>query len=680
MHFSFTQLFLTAEGLMKNFIKTAVCFLFALIMSFCILNETTFAEENLIDVAAPTSANKDIWSYDNGVWTMTNSNYANLRYDVFLEADTKIVFSFDFEILSGKINATIRTLDNQFLVTKNFDKDGKAVLQYTIAESGTYRFQICGTSAEACAKISSISVAVYVPELPSEYSEESLRVINEVEALDPNLSILLFADNHSYEENKYFKYPGIMKYGVVDYQIGLGDYVDYSHSPKSTAKKLLENCISLSGKEANCFYLYGNHDVGICGVNGGSNSLDVVMTPEENYDIFVKHLESNENVHVDPLNPHGGYYYVDDESAKIRMIILNTSDIFNENSEIPSYIRYQQTLRVSQTQLTWFASKALDFSDKTNPSAWSVIVFGHEYSPYGNQLILFDILAAAQNGTAIEKSITVYKRLTEIDDGNYINTIDTENGDIYSVSMDYSKQGPITVIGFIHGHNHVDNNSIISGINRIQVRCDNGSIDRYYIASLNGLSEGKYYFKDIDGHIYVFSCNSIPDAAAVGYNYYWTSAKMTPAPIAVFDKNGLRLKSISCSYSEEIPEDAVEITDFVSERDESLAGKESCEILCIDKEAATITFIPYGTGTQRTFSYVKNYSDELTLGDLNGDEKVNVLDANLVRRYAAELDKLDEKLLVSADVNGDGKVNVLDANLIRRFAAKLIDIFPAAEQ
>ncbi|MBQ7874699.1 MAG: dockerin type I repeat-containing protein [Oscillospiraceae bacterium] len=67
------------------------------------------------------------------------------------------------------------------------------------------------------------------------------------------------------------------------------------------------------------------------------------------------------------------------------------------------------------------------------------------------------------------------------------------------------------------------------------------------------------------------------------------------------------------------------------------------------------------------------------LGDLNGDEKINVLDANLVRRYAAELEELDKKKLAAADVNGDGKVNVLDANLIRRFAAKLISNFPVEE-
>ena len=67
----------------------------------------------------------------------------------------------------------------------------------------------------------------------------------------------------------------------------------------------------------------------------------------------------------------------------------------------------------------------------------------------------------------------------------------------------------------------------------------------------------------------------------------------------------------------------------------------------------------------------------LLLGDVNGDEKVNVIDANMIRRKAALLLELDEMQMLAADVNGDGKVNVIDANLIRRYAAHLIDVFPA---
>jgi len=66
-----------------------------------------------------------------------------------------------------------------------------------------------------------------------------------------------------------------------------------------------------------------------------------------------------------------------------------------------------------------------------------------------------------------------------------------------------------------------------------------------------------------------------------------------------------------------------------------------------------------------------------TLGDVNNDGKINVIDANIVRRFAAKLITIEESALIAADVNHDGKVNIIDANMIRRFAAKLISKFPA---
>ncbi|MBR3610901.1 MAG: hypothetical protein IKL57_05485, partial [Oscillospiraceae bacterium] len=75
-----------------------------------------------------------------------------------------------------------------------------------------------------------------------------------------------------------------------------------------------------------------------------------------------------------------------------------------------------------------------------------------------------------------------------------------------------------------------------------------------------------------------------------------------------------------------------------------------------------------------TISYVG-----VIYGDVDLNGKVNVLDANLVRRYAAKQAELTDVQLVAADVDGNEKVNVLDANLIRRFAAKVINIFPVEE-
>ena len=65
-------------------------------------------------------------------------------------------------------------------------------------------------------------------------------------------------------------------------------------------------------------------------------------------------------------------------------------------------------------------------------------------------------------------------------------------------------------------------------------------------------------------------------------------------------------------------------------------------------------------------------------GDIDGDGKINVIDANMTRKAAAKMLELDEVQKLAADVNCDGKINVVDANLIRKYAAKLIDSFSAA--
>lgn len=68
----------------------------------------------------------------------------------------------------------------------------------------------------------------------------------------------------------------------------------------------------------------------------------------------------------------------------------------------------------------------------------------------------------------------------------------------------------------------------------------------------------------------------------------------------------------------------------------------------------------------------------ISRGDVYVDGKINVMDANMVRRYVAKLIDLNEVQLKVADVSGDGKVNIIDANLIRRYVAKLIDKFPVS--
>lgn len=59
-------------------------------------------------------------------------------------------------------------------------------------------------------------------------------------------------------------------------------------------------------------------------------------------------------------------------------------------------------------------------------------------------------------------------------------------------------------------------------------------------------------------------------------------------------------------------------------------------------------------------------------GDINGDDKVDVKDLMLLRRYMAGYTD-DNFNSIAADVNGDDKINSTDLILIRRYLAGLPD-------
>ena len=62
---------------------------------------------------------------------------------------------------------------------------------------------------------------------------------------------------------------------------------------------------------------------------------------------------------------------------------------------------------------------------------------------------------------------------------------------------------------------------------------------------------------------------------------------------------------------------------------------------------------------------------EMKTGDVDNDGKITAVDARIVLRYSAGLDKMSEGQLVAADVNKDGKANAIDARKILRCAANL---------
>ncbi len=60
-------------------------------------------------------------------------------------------------------------------------------------------------------------------------------------------------------------------------------------------------------------------------------------------------------------------------------------------------------------------------------------------------------------------------------------------------------------------------------------------------------------------------------------------------------------------------------------------------------------------------------------GDVNGDEKLTVIDSTLIQRHLAKVEPIEEDRLTYADANRDDTVSIKDATQIQLFLAKLIN-------
>lgn len=75
--------------------------------------------------------------------------------------------------------------------------------------------------------------------------------------------------------------------------------------------------------------------------------------------------------------------------------------------------------------------------------------------------------------------------------------------------------------------------------------------------------------------------------------------------------------------------------------------------------------------------FICEYEPEIkiTIGDLNGDNSVDVLDATLIQKYAVDKAELTDEQVASADVNNDNVVDILDATEIQKFSVDKITGF-----
>jgi len=71
--------------------------------------------------------------------------------------------------------------------------------------------------------------------------------------------------------------------------------------------------------------------------------------------------------------------------------------------------------------------------------------------------------------------------------------------------------------------------------------------------------------------------------------------------------------------------------------------------------------------------YIRGFYSDFTLGDVNGDGKINFRDTKLFADYIAGRISDREIVKVNSDLNDDGKVNAKDITLLKKFIAGLVN-------
>lgn len=323
-------------------------------------------------------------------------------------------------------------------------------------------YQFGDVQTEASATLTNQAVLeAYQPESEQLYSDEYVQqVASKVQALS-GFSFTFMTDTHI-DGRALYGNPSLDHLSNATRLSNLvplkaivhgGDLID-GVGVKSKSLGYISQAVSTLVKESDVPVLMtqGNHDDNSPYLMQVENTSEQYITAEEWYWNVTRNLEGY-NIVQNQDDLDGNYFYMDFESDKIRMLVVNTNDlpyVLNEDGTL-KYLATNGDFAISNEQLNWIASEALDFSGKED---WELVVISHvslhnpiasENQPCRNSEILTDMLEAFQSG------------------GSYTSPVYT--GDFaQSVSVDFTRQGARNVIACIAGHNHADRSREINGI------------------------------------------------------------------------------------------------------------------------------------------------------------------------------------------------------------------------
>ena len=159
----------------------------------------------------------------------------------------------------------------------------------------------------------------------------------------------------------------------LDFMSLLGDYVmgasDSTIEESKAALEYVDNVMYEAGVGVQQIWLQGNHD------RNPYNTDDGDLTAEEIYSYIFCH---NTGTVVDPAHPRSGYGYKDFEKQKLRVVYWNSSEL--------SGVETVTDHCFTADQFRWMAEVAFDFSSKTVPSEWGVVMLSHMPVNWNNHL------------------------------------------------------------------------------------------------------------------------------------------------------------------------------------------------------------------------------------------------------------------------------------------------------
>lgn len=292
--------------------------------------------------------------------------------------------------------------------------------------------------------------AIYLNEFDGEKDVVD-NYVRTIETTAYDVVVPIITDVHFDKTTPYDLHNYLSASGFADVLFNLGDNIPNHYSTKNEAIDTLKMVFHeeyLKPGKNECYVLCGNHDYNPVNDNAVANTINQQLY----YSLSQARLKKG----------YAGfgknYGFIDLDGAKVRLIWLDSGDIFDNTTGEP--LTTGMNTIVQQEQFTWFCNVALDFTDKVDRSEWAVVTLSHDSLSSLSNGGFATVINAFMNGTTAQGTAYCVGRGSTIPQ---------------AYDVDFTAQGAIEYICHLNGHYHEDNVIDLgnTGRKQISIACDN---------------------------------------------------------------------------------------------------------------------------------------------------------------------------------------------------------------